>query len=182
MKMRFEFLFCNGTLGNDLLIKDIGMLPFHMHKTGYDVAIVSEKNKKEDYSNGKYLKGVQLKFVKSTFPFNFLSYLWKNANGIDVLMQFLPNFRQMFFAWFYKKLNIRGIAYIKADLSHFILNMNQPGFRNFVRKTRMSFMLRTCDMLSIENRNIKEFRITIKSTTAAINILMRFTFCLKKGD
>ena len=77
-------------LKNLHLVKDVGQIPYHLHKNyGYDSQIITYNNEKE-YSLLKETKGLKIKFIKNKgknffIERSILEYLWKTSKKIDIL-------------------------------------------------------------------------------------------------
>ena len=151
------------------LIKDVGQIPYFMHKTfAYDSTIVTLKNE-TDY---KYLesevKGLKLKFIpKIKFGRVSLAVIWyllKNAKKIDVLHLFHHREPSYIYSIIYKLINPKGHLYLKSDKGYRGLIKNNGLFAN--KKLRHKFRsklfdiaIKYIDTLSIESTSGYEFLI-----------------------
>ena len=107
--------------------KDIGMIPYHMSKLGYDSFILT-------YNNDAYnrlqsdLPGMGVIILPHTLPgplesvlkrYSQLIDLWNhmlhNARWYDIVELYHMSPNTLLTAWLYKALNPRGIVHIKLD-------------------------------------------------------------------
>jgi L-malate glycosyltransferase len=145
------------------LTKDLGQIPYFLHKThGFDSKIVSYKNN-ETYDNltGE-VKGLKMDFVKNTGRISFLEkgilkYIYSNAKKIDVLNLYIFSKHTFVYGIFYKMLNPSGFLFLKLDgynetfaegnkVSH-----STKRVKNFVLKGLEKMFLKKVDLISIEN-------------------------------
>lgn len=114
--MRYCVLFPQAE--NVHLIKDVGMIPYMMHKLfGYDAHIACYNNDDYFYLD-KEVKGLKLDFIKKFFNNDILDgviYLKKNANKIDILQLFHTTARSVVYAFIYKLYNPKGKIFLKLD-------------------------------------------------------------------
>jgi len=141
------------------LIKDVGMIPYIMHKEyGLDSKIVC-------YNNGEYpyikneVYGLKIDFIKKCTGKSVIDgalYLLKNSKKIDILHLFHFSKRSAFWILIYKILNRHGKIYLKLDADYHIKSSMNPRKSNlkgyFKRKT-----LDRCNLISVENTNIYNF-------------------------
>lgn len=156
------------------LVKDVGQIPYHMHKEfGYDSKIVTCKNDINYCYLDKEVKGLKIDFVSKIkfFKINLgvIFYLIKNAKRIDVLNQFHIRNYTLLYALIYKIFNKNGINYIKADANEKELCNRKSIFKtkylNGIKKyvDLLSFESKKPVELSMENYSFlskKIFRIT----------------------
>ena len=148
-------------INNQQLTKDVGLIPFGMHKfAGYDAFIATHII--GDYPSLKYTPGLRIEEIpRKTGRYYLDSLLWlkDNAKRINVLNLYHTHkytFRQ---ALLYKFFNPRGKVYVKLDgwpLEYISKLMNYPvslsrnpliKFRNF---TRYHTLFRLCRLVSTE--------------------------------
>ncbi|SFA88611.1 Glycosyltransferase involved in cell wall bisynthesis [Clostridium frigidicarnis] len=107
--------------GNVNLVKDMGMIPYKLHKNyGYDSTVVTYKNGDYPYLKNE-VKGLKIDFIKKMFRSYSLDgarYLVKNGKNIDVLQIFHVTLSSVFYAYSYKMSNNKGKIYLKLDCSH----------------------------------------------------------------
>ena len=103
------------------LTKDLGQIPYFLHRThGFDSKIVSYKNNETyDNLNGE-VKGLKMDFVENTGRINFLEkgilkYIYSNAKKIDVLNLYIFSKHTFVYGIFYKMLNPSGFLFLKLD-------------------------------------------------------------------
>lgn len=144
-------------LQNVHLHKDVGQIPHQLQKHfGYETEIVCHKNEDQYlYLDGE-LKGLNLKFIK-TSP---LYYLLRNAHRIDVLMLFHVKTESIYATLLYKLLNPAGFVYVKYDLPDQDLLYAAWGNRNFFTQLKRSVLFKMfvhkLDLLSVECRQVYE--------------------------
>lgn len=156
-KIRFVTIFprCE----NVHLIKDVGMIPYIMHKFyGYESTIVAYANERDlPYLNNE-VKGLKYQSVKKTTneTRDFLKYIIKNAKKIDVLQLYHvtsnENYRWMLA---YKILNPKGKIYLKLDAGKDItrdFDYNASNFKMLVKR----YCLKKCKLISIETKQLAE--------------------------
>ena len=145
------------------LIKDVGQIPYIMHKTfGYDATIVTVKNEKTyDYLEDE-VKGLKMRFIPKikfgSVSLSVVFYLLFHAKKIDVLHLFHHRERTYVYFLVYKLLNPSGVAYLKSDMGYKgLLNHN-----GLLPKGRLKYKLRSwlfykvidkIDIISIETKN-----------------------------
>jgi glycosyltransferase involved in cell wall biosynthesis len=97
------------------LTKDVGMIPYIMHREfGYDARIICYKN--GDYpSLKKEVRGLKLEFIHNWV--DGILYLLKHGKKIDVLQVYHPSLASAVIGIFYKLVNPGGILYCKADIA-----------------------------------------------------------------
>jgi len=108
-------------IANDGLTKDVGMVPYLLHKNyGFDATIVTTKNGDYPYLNDE-VKGLKIDFIKRNLRIPHvvdLSNLWyvvRNAKKIDILNIYGVRPDSVVLPWVYKLLNRKGIVYLKLD-------------------------------------------------------------------
>lgn len=135
------------------LVKDVGQIPYHMHKEfGYNSKIITCKND-ADYSYlDKEVKGLNLEFIPKLkiFKINLgvIYYLIRNAKKIDILNQFHIRNYTLLYALIYKFFNKNGINYIKADANEKELIQRKSIFK----KKYLSSIDKYIDLLSFESK------------------------------
>jgi len=99
------------------LTKDLGQIPFFLHKTyGYNSSIVSYKNS-DNYSNlNGEVNGLTMEFIENTGRLSFLEkgvlkYIRKNAKNIDVLNLYIFSKFTFVYGIIYKILNPNGFCF-----------------------------------------------------------------------
>lgn len=169
---RFITLFYLTT--NVHLIKEVGMIPYNMHKVfQYDARIVSYKCERDIYlkrglsgsvaalidPSYKYLKkevkGLKMEFIEDTGRLFFLEksvlrYLFQNSRSISVLNLYFLNPASFVYGLIYKFLNPRGFLYIKADMNlNFFLEKSKSAL--FKGKVRiLNLLAKWIDLISLE--------------------------------
>lgn len=151
------------------LIKDVGQIPYHMHKQfGYTSTLVTYKNNKEYPYLQEEVKGLNIKFIPKikllSYSLSIIWYLIKHAKSIDVLHLHHHRNKTYLHIIIYKKLNPQGIAYLKSDMGYKSV-IEHDGF---IPKKRPKFWLREklfnmakqyVDIIGIETVNSFEFLV-----------------------
>lgn len=133
------------------LTKDVGCIPYIMHKVyGYTSTIVSFKNGEYEYLNS-YVKGLKLKFLrKENERIAGIKYVLKNAKSIDVLnMYHMSVGKSLLCLCLYKLLNKQGVSYLKMDLDFKTLDIIEN--YNFFKKIVLRLMSKNIDIISSES-------------------------------
>ena len=106
------------------LLKDVGIIPYIMHRDyGYDSTLVCFHNSAIYSALEDEVKGLKIEFLAPE-PYQFgnvskhvLSYLRNNAKQIDILNLYHHTAESMIYALVYRLFNPRGVVYIKLDIS-----------------------------------------------------------------
>jgi L-malate glycosyltransferase len=117
------------------LVKDMGMIPYKLHKLyGFSSTVVTYNRSSYNYLT-KEVKGLKIEFVKRIFKICSLDgvlYLYKNAKQIDILQIFHCTLSSVFYTYAYKLFNKNGKVYLKLDCSHKLVerisNLNKIQF------------------------------------------------------
>jgi len=152
--MRFVTL--NPRTKNTDLIKDVGMIPYHLHRLfGVDASVVTYKNDEAyPYLNSE-VKGLKAEFIKRKFgrAIDGMIYVFKNADNIDVLNLYHLNVATFLAEIAYKLKNRKGKIYLKLDISmEGLVALNKRGIKGFVKQ--LDIML--ADIVSCETGKIYE--------------------------
>ncbi|MBR6485780.1 MAG: glycosyltransferase, partial [Lachnospiraceae bacterium] len=147
--MRFVTLFLK--TGNVHLIKDVGMIPYHLYRDhGFDCSVACYDNG-GDYSYAdNEVKGLKIDLVKKTragIIGDGIGYLVKNARKIDILNIYHLNLSSYFYEIAYRIFNPKGKIYLKLD-------MNPAGFISCFKKNPVGIIkratIRRADLVSVE--------------------------------
>lgn len=153
MNKKFVTLFYPTT--NVHLIKDVGMIPYYMHKVnGYESSIVCYKNTPEIYNLIGYqdyvsilddsysylntaVRGLKVDFIPYTGKLFFFQksvayYLLKNSKSIDVLNLYHFTPESFLFGLIYKFKNRKGKLFLKMDAGASGLNTLKIKSNNYV--------------------------------------------------
>lgn len=161
MKGRFVTLFPPAE--NAHLIKDVGQVPYFLFSQhGYDASIVCYKNSEEyDHLNGE-VNGLKIEFLEQKGKKRFLEkavleFLEREAKNIDVLNLYHYARDTFYYGALYKKLNPRGVLYLKMDLWNEQFENGRPKFskvwwKDLILKRKESQFQNAVDVLSFENR------------------------------
>jgi L-malate glycosyltransferase len=137
------------------LIKDMGMIPFKLHKLyGVDAAVVTYENDNYSYIE-KEVQGLKLSFVKKIFNNQCLDgalYLMKNADGIDILQIFHCTLSSVVFTYIYKTFNRKGKVYLKLDCSHKLLERIRKLSK--LSAAMLYKFLQRVDLISVEQEKL----------------------------
>jgi glycosyltransferase involved in cell wall biosynthesis len=119
MKKRFVTIFEKAE--NIHLIKDVGQIPYLMHKYfDYDATLIAYKNKETyDYLEEE-VQGLKMGFIPKVkvgrYSLSILWYLFFNAKKIDILHLFHHREKTYLNFLMYKWRNPSGIAFLKSDI------------------------------------------------------------------
>ncbi len=152
--MRFITLF-TGT-ENIHILKDVGLLPYYLHKVcGVDAYIAT-------YKNGEYpflesdTPGLKLEFIKQTGLgriFDGINYLRKNSKNTDVLNIYHLNLSSFFYAHYFRMKNKKGRIYLKLDMDYFDLEgLKRPSLKRMVK----NMTIRAAHIISCESTHMQK--------------------------
>ena len=155
MNKRFVTIF--EKIQNLHLTKDVGQIPYLMYKKfNYESIIVGHKlDNSYPYLNEE-TKGLKLKLLPKLkigrISLSIIWYLIFNARKIDILNLYHHRTNTYFYIWLYKKINPKGILYLKSDLVIDGLNEYQS-FVNpeyTIRNYFLNKTIRNMDIISFE--------------------------------
>ncbi len=139
---------------NEHLTKDVGMIPYLLHKKyKFDSEILTLKN--GDYpALNEIVRGLKLKFLKKhRFSllnyYEIIKYLIQNSKNIDYLQVYHFNRKNAIYLIIYKLLNKNGIFYIKGDVNKRTICNKKPFFQIILK-----FLLRYSDLISVETNYV----------------------------
>ena len=103
------------------LLKDVGMIPYILHRDyGVDACMVSMKNEEKYPYLDKEVRGLKMRFLpenRFSGVFSGMRYVWDNAENIDVLNVYHLNLSSFLFLLIYKFRKKRGgKGYLKLDM------------------------------------------------------------------
>jgi glycosyltransferase involved in cell wall biosynthesis len=138
------------------LIKDVGLLPFFLHREfGYQATIATYRNGDYPYLETE-VKGLQLVFIKRIFKFSTLDtflFLLLNFRKYDILQCYHFNMRSLVILFFFKCLKkitlSKAFTYLKLDAVDSIKEMQL----DFVQK----FLSLNIDLISVESKLLYKF-------------------------
>jgi glycosyltransferase involved in cell wall biosynthesis len=139
------------------LTKDVGMMPYIFGKYyGYKATLACYKNGEYPYID-KEVKGLDIVYIKKVFNKPILDgafFLLMNARKYDVLMSFHLAMHSLVWLFLYKKLNCKGVSYLKLDANDSIMNQNL-----FHTKTGLLYerLLKKLNLISIETKKIHHY-------------------------
>ena len=147
--MKFVTLFLKTE--NVHLLKDVGMIPYHLMKDhDVDSTVATYRNSDEYSYADNEVRGLKLEFVKRTRygkTVDGMLYLIKNARRIDVLNVYHLNLSSFFYEITYRLLNRKGRIYLKLD-------MNPRGLISCLKKDPTGMIkratIRMADIASVE--------------------------------
>jgi len=165
MEKRYVTLFYKG-LYNGYLVKDIGQIPYLLHKHhGYEATLVGSRSEESFPLLESETKGLKLEFIKhgrpqwKLFRWPVLRYLVNNAKSIDVLSLFQCKGESLVYGILYKILNPKGILYIKLDSDLDVVRKARSCLiptLNIIRKPLFKLLLpiffRKVDFFTIEQK------------------------------
>jgi glycosyltransferase involved in cell wall biosynthesis len=133
------------------LIKDVGMLPYALHKEyGYESTIAC-------YHNGNYpyllteLTGLKMMFIKRIFGNVVLDVLWFllwHRSKFDIMQTYHFQFRSLLWLYFFKLFTRKRKTYLKLDANADTLRKSESGkFADINKK-----LLKHVNLMSVESR------------------------------
>nr|WP_307897797.1 glycosyltransferase [Clostridium botulinum] len=135
------------------LIKEMGMIPYKLHKNfGYDSKIVCYNLDEYTYLNEE-VKGLKIDFLDrkyNNYSLDGLRYLKKQAKNIDVLQIFHVTLYSLLYAFMYKRLNPKGKIYLKLDCSHKLIDKILS--LNSIKYKLLNKYLDKVDLISVEQK------------------------------
>lgn len=155
LKNKFVTLFARTS--NTELTKDIGMIPFLLHKDHkFCCKIACYQNQDEYPALKEEVKGLELDFITRRFKREWLDgalYLYKNAKEIDILNIYHLDTKRLALWWFiYKILNPKGIIYLKLDLSCTGPDLLKK--ENWLIMVIRKYVLQRIDLISAESHRL----------------------------
>lgn len=137
------------------LTKDVGMIPFILHKVrGYESTIACYKIGEYPYLESE-VKGLNIIFIKKVFGNEILDgllFILKNYKKFDVLMTFhLVNSSFIWLSFFRFLKGSKGKTYLKFDANLSLLSLN---ISNNVYKKILLPQLRKIDLVSVETKKL----------------------------
>ncbi len=147
--MKFVTLFLKTE--NVHLLKDVGMIPYFLHKNyGWDCSVATYQNSAEYPYVMDEVRGLRLDFVKRTRLGRIVDgirYLKAHAAEIDVLNLYHLNLSTYFYELAFRKYNQSGKIYLKLD-------MNPVGLKTCLAKDLRGLIkrasIRRADIVSVE--------------------------------
>lgn len=145
------------------MLKDVGMIPFVMHREyGYDATLVCFRNEAAYPAAGREAQGLRLRFLEADRKYRFgrpsakvLAYLREHAREIDVLNLYHATRESLVYGWWYKRLHPSGLLYIKLDLdadrfaAQKLQRLRLAGYRWYFR--------RFADIVSCELPSVRDY-------------------------
>lgn len=155
MSKKKKFVTIFPSTENIHLIKDVGIIPYLMHKNHhYDSYIAS-------YDNGSYeflqtdVSGLKIVFINRKFKSEFLNIILflLTFKKIDVLQLYHYSFERIILCFLFKLITFgRGKTYIKLDANEKIFNKEYRGFKKILNKIFIKFV----DLISAETQTITQ--------------------------
>lgn len=157
-KQKPVFLTMFMNFSNVMLVKDVGMIPYEMQKTGaYDAYIAGYTNNKEFPYLDKELQGLRLDSVKAVTgkpSIDGVIYLWENAKKIDVLQLYhIQTTWNVFFVYTYLLRNRKGRVYLKLDYDSELCSIKL--------NCRQKWLVKKCALISTEFKSIADRLTTL---------------------
>lgn len=151
MAINFTTMFLRAD--NNNLLKDVGMIPYMLHKRhGWKSVVASYDNETEWQPLNKELKGLEHQLVEKKYNsllLDGLLYLSKHSKEIDILnIYHLVLGRSLIWAWFYKALNPKGRVYLKLDID--FIGIEHDKSNGLYKKRIIKWLLKKIDIVSAE--------------------------------
>jgi GT2 family glycosyltransferase/glycosyltransferase involved in cell wall biosynthesis len=140
------------SIKNVHLIKDVGMIPYIMHKYyGYESYIVVDKKNKYPYIENE-VKGLKLQYIECTDnpDVDGYKYLKQFAHDIDILQLYSLHDRTLNLIRIYKDINPNGKVYIKLDADNSYRNID---YMKSLDKNSMD-LISQCNLISVETKDL----------------------------
>ena len=139
---------------NEILLKDVGMIPFFINQHEEFQASVATCRMSGEYSYiDKYLNGFKVEFIPYKFKDEWLNgvyYLIKNATKIDILNLYHLKIKTFVDYLVYKVINRRGKVYLKLDIDCRAIQKKDGLIRTLIYK----YFLKHVDYCSAESNYI----------------------------
>lgn len=149
---RFVTLFEN--TNNEILMKDVGLIPYYLGKNGYyDVSVATCKCDLDYSYIDSYVKGLHLDFFTPVFGSNWLGAVWytmRNALRIDILNLYHLKLQTFVLYSIYKLINRDGKVYLKLDIDKRAIEKKD----GFIQKTVYKLFLKKVDFCSCESQEM----------------------------
>lgn len=169
---------------NTHLIKDVGMVPKYVQRSGLvrTTLVCYANDAVYSHLDGE-ASGLQIRFIRNTGKWFFLekavlSFLWRESQCIDVLHLFHLSQESLVYGLLYKMLNPTGILYIKADVDaeqfrrEKRVQYSKKMFNNRLFKTLERAVLQRLNLMTVETREaLSEFHRAYASYTSIIRHL-----------
>lgn len=137
------------------LIKDVGMLAYKMNQLyGWESVLACYDNDRYSYLIDQ-VKGLKIDFIKKIWKneiINGILYLKKESGNIDVLQIFHITLSSMFYIFFYKLYNPKGIIFLKLDCTEELIFKIQS--LKGIKKHIFNFILKKADIIGAEQKNL----------------------------
>lgn len=139
---------------NEILLKDVGMIPFFINKhEDFQASLATCKIDEEYFYIDKYLKGFKVEFIPYTFKNEWLNgvvYLLKHSAQIDILNLYHLKLKTFIDYLVYKFINKNGKVYLKLDIDYRALKKND----GFIKTAIYKYFLKHTDYCSAESSHI----------------------------
>ncbi|MDU4962078.1 MAG: methyltransferase domain-containing protein [Sporomusaceae bacterium] len=138
------------------LLKDVGMIPYHLSKHfNYKASIATYKNGTYPYLANE-VRGLRLEYLERRHQdpsLDAMDYLRRHALDIDILQVFHLIPRTLDWINLYKDLNPSGKVYLKLDASHNIKDIDIASAAGL----KICQTLSKCDLISVETRQLADY-------------------------
>lgn len=143
----------SGSLGNQQITKDVGLIPYLLHKNhGFDSCLVSYKISEEVFEYAeKYTPGMRLESLPDDSLETRLNYISEHAAEIDLLILYGAYPQYIPIVDFYKKVRPDGKIYLSTDMNIAWADRTQhdaPDYKNF---------LKSCDVVAASCRATQKY-------------------------
>lgn len=139
---------------NEILMKDVGLIPFFLGKKNYYDTSLATCKCDSDYSYTRsHVKGLNMIFFKPIFGSEWLGaicYLLKNSPQIDILNIYHLKLQTFFLYLTYKIRNNNGKVYLKLDIDNRAIEKKD----GFIQKKVYTKFLRDVDFCSCESKEM----------------------------
>lgn len=141
------------------LTKDVGMIPFILHKYHkFDSYIASYNNDSLPYLENEVigLKHILLRKIFSSEFLNILTFVFLNFKKYDILQLYHLSFKNLFVLYLFKVLNFRNKkakVYLKMDQNDNLIQLKLSGFK----KLLYFIVIRKIDLISLETVKLFDY-------------------------
>ncbi len=138
-------------LKNVHLLKDVGMIPYLLHRDyGYHSIMATRKNETSYPSLKQEVKGLSIRFIRGKGAL----YLIRNAKKIDVLNVYHLNLQSFFNLLIFRLLKKKSAkSYLKLDIDdRGLKRLLQPGAVGFIKRRTIDL----ADLVSAETKRIRK--------------------------
>lgn len=141
----------DGQWGNHHLLKEIGLIPYHMYQElGYESILLSRDRGPYDYLN-KFLNGLQMEFIPTGALEERINYVIDYAKNIDLLMMTGAFHDNLYVAMTYRQLRPDGKIWLQLDM-----NVAFADYL-FAENPELAEFGNICDLITVASRRLQDY-------------------------